>query len=62
MVTGFWSGETLGRRLPELIEPFAAGRVDCSAYTLTMGREVYVSPSDESEDPQSVTIRQLGDR
>ena len=28
MVTGFWSGETLGRRLPELIEPFAAGRVD----------------------------------
>ncbi len=58
---GFWSGETLKERLGALIAPFDPDRVDCSAYTLAMGREVYVSPNDETENPQSVTIRQLGD-
>ena len=58
---GFWSGETLKERLEPLITPFDPSRVDCSAYTLAMGREVYVSPNDATEDPQSVTIRQLGD-
>ncbi len=63
MVTtpGFWSGETLKLELKTLITPFDPDRVDCSAYTLSMGREVYVSPNDATEDPQSVTIRQLGD-
>jgi dCTP deaminase len=61
MAPGFWSGETLKERLGPLITPFHPGRVDCSAYTLAMGREVYVSPNDATEDPQSVTIRQLGD-
>ncbi|MGH6821398.1 MAG: dCTP deaminase domain-containing protein, partial [Methylocella sp.] len=58
---GFWSGETLHQRLQRLISPFDPDRIDCSAYTLAMGREVYVSPNDETADPQSVTIRQLGD-
>lgn len=57
----FWSGETLKDRLETLISPFLPDKVDCSAYTLTMGREFYVSPNDETQDPQSVTIRQLGD-
>lgn len=57
---GFWSGETLKERLEPFITPFDPDRVDCSAYTLAMGREVYVSPNDAAEDPQSVTIRQLG--
>jgi dCTP deaminase len=61
MAPGFWSGETLKERLEPLITPFDADRVDCSAYTLAIGREVYVSPNDATEDPQSVTIRQLGD-
>lgn len=60
-LTGFWSGETLKDRLSTLVTPFDAERVDCSAYTLTMGRELYVSPNDETQDPQSVTIRQLSD-
>lgn len=59
--TGFWSGETLKDRLDTLVTPFDPDRVDCSAYTLTMGREVYVSPNDTMQDPLSVTIRQLGD-
>lgn len=58
---GFWSGETLKDRLAPLVTPFDPNRVDCSAYTLTMGRELYVSPNDATQDPQSVTIRQLGD-
>jgi len=57
----FWSGETLEHRLPNLIEPFFERRVDCAAYTLSIGREVYVSPNDQTMDPGSVTIRQLAD-
>jgi dCTP deaminase len=59
---GFWSGETLAERLSILVTPFDENCVDCSAYTLHMGREVYVSPNDQTEDPQSVTIRQLDDK
>ena len=56
----FWSGETLSERLEKLIDPFDHGRVDCAAYTLAIGPEVYVSPSDQATDPNTVTIRQLG--
>ena len=55
----FWSGETLSERLETLIDPFDPGRVDCAAYTLAIGPEVYVSPSDQTADPNTVTIRQL---
>jgi dCTP deaminase len=55
----FWSGETLTERLPQLIDPFDKERVDCAAYTLAIGPEVYVSPSDQAADPASVTIRKL---
>jgi dCTP deaminase len=58
---GFWSGETLKDRLETLVTPFSADRVDCSAYTLSMGRELYVSPNEATQDPLTVTIRQLGD-
>lgn len=55
----FWSGETLRRRLARLIEPFAPDRVDCAAYTLSIGPEYYVSPNDQAADPNSVTVRKL---
>ena len=57
----FWSGETLSERLKTLIDPFVPGRVDCAAYTLSIGPEVYVSPNDQSADPTTVTIRKLND-
>ena len=57
----FWSGETLSERLESLINPCDPERVDCAAYTLAMGPEVYVSPSDQTADPNTVTIRQLGE-
>jgi dCTP deaminase len=56
----FWSGETLTDRLASLIEPFAPERVDCAAYTLSIGPEVYVSPNDQAADPTTVTVRKLG--
>src|ERR1700692_716698 len=52
----FWSGETLRERLAPLIEPFAPERVDCAAYTLSVGPEVYVSPNDQTADPTTVTF------
>ena len=57
----FWSGETLTERLQAdaLVVPFRAERIDCAAYTLGVGQEVYVSPSDRAVDPEAVTIRRL---
>ena len=57
----FWSGETLSERLNTLIAPFEPKRIDCAAYTLAVGPEVYVSPSDQTVDQTTVTIRKLGD-
>lgn len=55
----FWSGETLTERLPHLIEPFVPEQVDCAAYTLAIGPEIYVSPTDQTTDPATVTVRKL---
>jgi dCTP deaminase len=55
----FWSGETLRERLAPLIKPFAPERIDCAAYTLAVGPEVYVSPNDQTTDPTTVTVRKL---
>jgi hypothetical protein len=49
-----WSGETLSERLKTLIDPFVPGRVNCAAYTLAIGPEVYVSPNDQTADPTTV--------
>jgi dCTP deaminase len=42
----FWSGETLIQRqaVSEIIHPFDANKIDCGAYTLRMGSEVFVTP------------------
>jgi hypothetical protein len=62
MTTGsFWSGETLAKRLPDLIEPYSPNRIDCAAYTLAVGPEAYVSPNDQTADPTTVTFRKLAD-
>ena len=55
----FWSGETLSERLPDLIDPFVPDQVDCAAYTLSVGPEVYVSPNDQTPDSTTVTVSKL---
>ena len=55
----FWSGEKLARCLPELIDPFCPNMIDCAAYELRMGKQVYVSPSLHEEAPDEKTVRML---
>jgi dCTP deaminase len=57
----FWSGETLSERLKTLIEPFVPERVDCAAYRLAIGPEVYVSPTDQTAEPATVSVRKLSE-
>jgi hypothetical protein len=52
-------GETLSERLKSLIDPFIPERVDCAAYTLAIGPEVYVTPNDQTADPTTITVRKL---
>lgn len=56
-----WSGETLRRRLDEgkIVEPFDTTQIDCASYTLAVGSEIYISPTDISADRSSRTIRRL---
>jgi dCTP deaminase len=56
----FWSGEKLSEKLPNLIEPFNADAIDCAAYTLHVGDEVYISPDREIASPSRHTKHKLG--
>ena len=55
----FWSGETLKEKLPELIAPFEAKSIDCAAYTLHVGSEVYISPDRKVSDPTRHSKKRL---
>lgn len=55
----FWSGETLKERLPPLVDPYDEAAIDCAAYTLRVGEEVYVSPDRQISVPDRHTKRVL---
>jgi dCTP deaminase len=55
----FWSGKTLLRRLPELIDAPDDACVDGAAYMLKVGPEYYVTPNDRTADPHATTIKRL---
>lgn len=59
----FWSGEKLLKRLREenLVSPLEEKNIDCAAYTLTVGNELYITPSKDSK-PKHRTKRMLKDR
>ena len=57
----FWRAETLSQKLPDLIEPYDPGSIDCAAYTLHMGDEVYVSPDQAIKNPDRHTQQQLAE-
>src|SRR5258707_15867850 len=52
----FWSGEKLKSVLKSknLVTDFDDGRVDCAAYTLRMGRQYYLTASEETVDTNKV--------
>lgn len=59
----FWSAETLAEKLPnlKLIDPYDPDAIDCAAYTLRVGNEVYVSPDQNVENPDRHTKQKLAD-
>ena len=58
----FWNGETLAKRLPGLIEPYDEAAIDCAAYTLHIGHEIYISPDGTIKSPNRHTKQVLGER
>lgn len=55
----FWSAETLEKRLPTLVKPFNPDAIDCAAYTLRIGCELYISPDGSIKGPDTHTKRTL---
>ena len=57
----FWGADRLRSRLSEehLIEPFCDDRIDGASYRLSIGSEVYVSPTAEATDPSTASITSL---
>ena len=47
----FWSGEKLSEELEPLVTGYDAKAIDCAAYTLRIGTEIYVSPDHSVETP-----------
>lgn len=60
-VKGFWTGEKIHEKRDELFQPSRADAVECAAYVLRMGPEVYVSPDDQTANAKDLTVRQLGE-
>src|SRR4051812_6228728 len=59
----FWSGELLKRRLGEVILSPAPNErhVDCNAYKLCVGKEVFITPHGGSKDPERNRKKTLKD-
>ena len=49
----FWGSDRLARELPNLIPRFDPARIDGAAYRLSVGEEVYVSPTGQPNDPRN---------
>lgn len=59
----FWRGETLKERLPSIIKEtnYSEKNIDCNAYTLHLGSEIYVSPSRQELAGEPKTKLEAGD-
>lgn len=55
-MSGFWSTETLKRRLPDLIEPYNDSRVVHCAYELSMGSQAWVTSKDSNKTTIQVEL------
>jgi dCTP deaminase len=59
----FWSGAKLKTTLRErrLVTHFDEGRVDCAAYTLRMGRQYYLSASEDTSPQNKIEQLESGE-
>ncbi|MGM4965750.1 dCTP deaminase domain-containing protein [Tardiphaga sp. 1201_B9_N1_1] len=57
----FWSGERIAERIDELVEPADISKIDCASYTLSVGPEYYVSPTDQTSDAKSRSLMLLAE-
>lgn len=57
----FWSGTKLKSMMPTLVTEYADDRIDCAAYTLRMGRQYYLTASDDNVDTNSPQQLGVGD-
>jgi dCTP deaminase len=55
----FWGGERLKAQLGALITDYDPKRIDRAAYRLSVGPEIYVSPTGEPDDPRNKPKTQL---
>ena len=59
---GFWSGEKLAQRLPDLIDCFEEKHLDCASYHLCVGDQVFAtSDKFSSSGPSDPLVSVLGD-
>jgi dCTP deaminase len=49
----FWSSQTLGERIGQLIDPPDPTMIDCNAITLRVGTEIYITPELEQAHTQT---------
>jgi dCTP deaminase len=57
----FWGGSRLEKELPALVAGYKPERIDGASYRLTVGPEVYVSPTGEPDDPRNKPKTQLAE-
>jgi dCTP deaminase len=53
----FWSGDRIADRFaqePKIVDPYNIGKIDCSAYTLTLGEQYFVTPNHDMKDRESI--------
>lgn len=50
----FWSGGRLERELERIVVPFKPDKIDCSAYTLAIGGQVYISPDGDHNKSRKI--------
>lgn len=53
----FWSGDKIAKRFaeePKIVDPYNESRIDCSAYTLTLGEQYFITPNHDMKDRESI--------
>jgi dCTP deaminase len=53
----FWSGDKIAKRFvedPKIVVPYLDTLIDCSAYTLRLGEQYFITPNHDMKDRESI--------